>query len=146
MTRRSCNGRARVAGGAGPAVAVRLIRVTPSRVDPSPRLLVDSSSPTSLPADGVAGPVRARHARWEEAAGACHGRATARASRKANEPSFLRAIAEELAAFRQTSVELMMDQARRLLNEAFLAVEFSGPVPSGAAIPGGRVERARCTT
>ena len=142
MARCVSNGSQRAAQECGQAVAALATQAKASRVKPSCRNRVEPLSPTSSPADGVAGPERARNARWVEATGASRRRAAARMSRKGNEPSFLRAIAEELAAFRQTSARLMMDEARRLLNEAFLVVECNVRVPSGASTRAGRVERS----
>lgn len=84
-----------------------------------------------LPSQRVAGRSWSRPARLNQTRVTTGGRVKSRGARVADSPSFLHAIAEELATLRQESVSLVMKEARRLLGEAFLAVELAGSAPGG---------------
>ena len=114
--------------------------VTP-RVELPQRLLKVTRHP-SLPTDGVAGPPWTRRARLNQPPLATGGRGNAGVAR-ADNPSFLHAIAKELAVLRQESVSCVMEEASRLLCEAFVAVELAGSGPGGASSNEARRMNAR---
>jgi len=73
----------------------------------------------------VAGPATARHAHLGRMRVAPGSRKQPQSDKTGDEPSFLNAIAEELAKLRQESVPRLMNEARHMLREAFVAVELA---------------------